>query len=66
MRLTKKYCEMIGEVDNVDKDRISIEKAMEILKNGGLDVTKEQAKLIVDFLYKLADISLTKSMVKPS
>ena len=57
---------MMSEVDEDELDKVSIEKAMAILKNGGLEVSKEQAKLIVDFLYKLANISLSKSMVKPS
>ena len=49
-----------------ENERVSVDKAVEILKNGGLDVTKEQAKLILDFLYKLADISLSENLIKSS
>lgn len=39
-----------------EEDKISPEKAIEILKKDGLEVTLEQAKLIVEFLYQMADI----------
>jgi len=42
---------------NVESE-ITPEKAMKILKQGGLEVTINQAGLIVEFLNKLADISL--------
>ena len=37
-------------------ERISPERAIEILKKDGLEVTLEQAKLILEFLYQMADI----------
>jgi len=48
-----------------ENDKITPEKAIEILKKGGLEVTHDQAKLILEFLYKLADITIAHYMVKP-
>ena len=39
---------------------IKPEKVVEMLKEDGLDITIEQADLILDFLYKLADIALSQ------
>ncbi len=44
--------------------KITPEKAVEMLKKGGFDVTLEQAKLILEFLYKLADISVAQYLKK--
>jgi len=57
---------MTGGENEEGLERISIEKAMEILNNGGLTVTREQAQMIVDFLYKLAEISLSNIAGKRS
>lgn len=40
----------------IEAEKISPEKAIEILKKDGLEVTLEQAKLIVEFLYQMAEI----------
>ncbi len=40
----------------IEEEKISPEKAIAILKKDGLEVTLEQAKLIVEFLYQMADI----------
>lgn len=45
-------------------DKITPEKAAEILRKGGMDVTLEQAKLILEFLFKLADISVAQYLEK--
>lgn len=45
-------------------DKITPEKAVEILKKNGMDVTLEQAKLMLEFLYKLADITVCSILVK--
>lgn len=37
-------------------DRITPHKAMELLKKDGIDVDIEQAKIISDFLYEMAEI----------
>ena len=39
-----------------EEEKISPENAIEILKKDGLDVTVEQAKLIVEFLYEMAEV----------
>jgi hypothetical protein len=38
--------------------KITPEKALEILRKHGLEVTLEQAKAILDFLYKVAHIAV--------
>ncbi len=48
-----------------EKDKITPERAVEILTKGGLQVTQEQAKLILEFLYKLANISIAQYLEKP-
>ncbi|WP_132038365.1 hypothetical protein [Flavobacterium circumlabens] len=40
--------------------KITPEKALEVLRSEGLDVTLEQAGNILDFLRKLANITVTK------
>ncbi len=40
----------------IEEEKISPEKPIEILKKDGLEVTLEQAKLIVEFLYQMAEI----------
>lgn len=42
------------------KERITPENAMEILHKGGMKVTLEQTKLILDFLYKMAEIAMAQ------
>lgn len=50
---------MENEEDN-GKGRISPEKAMKMLNSEGMDVTLEEAKAILDFLRKLANIAVSK------
>lgn len=45
-----------------EEERISPEKAIEILKKDGLEVTPEQAKLILEFLYEIAEIVVDQYM----
>jgi len=45
-------------------ERISPEKAIEILKKDGLEVTLEQAKLILEFLYQMADVVVDQYLEK--
>ncbi len=42
----------------MQQDRISPEKAVEILKSNGKEVTAEEAKIILDFLYKMAKLTV--------
>jgi hypothetical protein len=46
-------------------DRIPPEKAMEILRKGGLEVDLEQTSQILVFLYKLANIVLSQCIKVP-
>ncbi|EHQ24804.1 hypothetical protein Mucpa_0615 [Mucilaginibacter paludis DSM 18603] len=41
-----------------DKRSITPEKAVEILKKHGTEITVDQAKLMLDFLYKFAKLAL--------
>ncbi|PWJ95363.1 hypothetical protein BC749_11427 [Flavobacterium araucananum] len=43
-----------------EKRRITPEKALEMLQTDGLDVTLEQARNILGFLRKLANITVSK------
>ena len=49
-------------METLDSEQISPEKAIEILKKEGLEVDTLQAKLILEFLYKLADIAIAHYM----
>ncbi len=51
-------------METTANDKITPEKAVEILKKGGMDVTIEQAKLMLEFLYKLADITVAQYLEK--
>jgi hypothetical protein len=37
-------------------DKITPQKAMELLKKDGINVDLEQAKIVLDFLYEMAEI----------
>ena len=41
-------------------EKLQPEKAVEMLRQRGMEVTLEQAKLILEFLRKLADIAVTQ------
>ena len=43
-------------------ERIKPERVIEILKKNGLEINFEQAKVILDFLHKLANIAVTQSL----
>lgn len=47
---------MEGEITG----RVTPEKAVEILKKNGFEVSLEQARLILDFLYKIANVAVAK------
>ena len=51
-------------VIEIDENIIKPERAVQILKEDGLIVTIEQAKTILEFLYKLADIALSQYFPK--
>jgi protein-tyrosine-phosphatase len=37
-------------------DRITPQRAMELLRKDGIDVDREQSKIILEFLYEMAEI----------
>ena len=41
-------------------EKLQPEKAVEMLRQRGMEVTLEQAKLILEFLRKLAEIAVTQ------
>ncbi len=47
-----------------ETERISPEKAVEILKQDGLEVTLEHAKMILEFLYEMAEITVDQYLGK--
>lgn len=48
-----------------DIERILPEKAVELLRKDGIDVTEEQAKFILEFLYEMAGIVVDQYLSKP-
>ena len=52
-------------MENVAMKRIPPEKAMELLRKDGIEVTEEQAKVILEFLYEMADIVVAQYLSNP-
>ena len=50
---------------NCEIERIPPEKAVELLKKNGIEVTEEQAMVILIFLYEMADIVVDQYLSKP-
>ena len=46
--------------------RIPPEKAIALLKEDGIEVTAEQVKVILDFMYEIADIVVDQYLAKPA
>ncbi|MBA2763033.1 MAG: hypothetical protein H0U39_13945 [Segetibacter sp.] len=51
-------------IETSENGKITPERAIEILGKGGLEVNFEQAKLILKFLYQMADIAIDQYMKK--
>jgi len=51
---------------NCEIERIPPDKAVELLKKDGIEVTEEQAKIILFFLYEMADIVIDQYLAKPA
>jgi len=49
---------------NCEIERISPDKAVELLKKDGIEVTEEQAKVILNFLYEMASIVVDQYLSK--
>ena len=45
-------------------EKLQPEKAVDILREEGIEVTVEQAKLILEFLKKLAEIAVTQYLYR--
>jgi hypothetical protein len=45
-------------------EKLQPEKVVEVLRQDGVEVTLEQAKLILEFLRKLAEIAVTQYLSK--
>lgn len=50
---------------NCEIERIPPEKAVELLRKDGIEVTEEQAKVILEFLYEMAGIVVDQYLSKP-
>jgi hypothetical protein len=46
-------------------ERMPLEKAVELLKEDGIEVTGEQAIVILAFLYEIAEIAVEQYLYKP-
>lgn len=51
---------------NREMERIPPEKAVELLRKDGIEVTEEQAKIILDFLYEMAGIVVDQYLANPA
>ena len=49
-----------------EAERISPEKAIQTLKKDGIEVTIDEAKLILQFLYQIAEITVDQYLKKAS
>jgi len=47
------------------RHRISPERAVRLLKEDGIEVTIEQAKVILDFMYEMAEIVVEQFLDTP-
>jgi len=46
--------------------KITPEKAIDILKKAGIQISKDEAKLILDFLYAMANITMDNYLERQS
>ncbi len=51
--------------ENDGGSRISSERAVKLLKEDGIDVTIKQAKVILDFMYEMAEIVVDQFLDSP-
>lgn len=45
-------------------ERMPLEKAIELLKEDGIEVTGEEANVILEFLYEIAEIAVEQYLCK--
>ncbi len=48
----------------LEKRNITSEQALKVLRKNGIDVNEDQAKIILDFLYILAKLTLNQYFTK--
>ncbi|WP_215240991.1 hypothetical protein [Dyadobacter helix] len=53
---------MVSRMEAIEKERVSPQKAVEVLRREGLEVTESQAKKILEFLEKLANIAVNQCL----
>lgn len=51
-------------MEDTEKERITPKKAVELLREDGIDVGIEQAALILGFLYEMAEIAVDLYLMK--
>lgn len=56
VKLAEDCDKRVGEMDN--KRKVTPEKAVEIMRKSGSEITIEEAKIMLDFLYKFAKLTL--------
>lgn len=49
-----------------EAERISAEKALEILKRDGIIITADEAKIVLEFLYQMSEIVIKQYLKKAS
>ncbi|WP_293916077.1 MULTISPECIES: hypothetical protein [unclassified Sphingobacterium] len=54
----KNELKVVVKVSKKEIEKITIEKAMEMLKEVGINVNQEDAELIMEFLYNLVEITI--------
>jgi hypothetical protein len=52
-------------MEGAEVKRISPEKAIELLRDDGVEVTIEQAKVILEFMYQMAEIVVDQYLRNP-
>ncbi|GLU54935.1 hypothetical protein Dfri01_43960 [Dyadobacter frigoris] len=53
---------MVSKMEALETEKVSPHKAMEVLRCEGLEVTENQAKKILEFLEKLANIAVSQCL----
>ncbi len=54
-----------NKLENDGENRISPERAIKLLKEDGIEVTIEQAQVILDFMYEMAEIVVDQFLDSP-
>jgi protein-tyrosine-phosphatase len=53
---------MVSRMEAIETERVSPQQAVEVLRREGLEVTEIQAKKILEFLEKLANIVVSQCL----